>query len=273
MTDINNRYPDFKDMMREVRRGTAAGVLDVIDYDLAEVMNNAVPVGLDINSQVVLPEDYDPLHGPAVLMLQADDEEFRYGDAFVQVADTADLDAACIEPTCGDYRVKDVNDSFGYLVVEDVGYESDDGISMASVLPIVLVLDMRNSSPQVLFDVMAHETDHFDMLRGYSLPAADYKPFELNCNLEKRGHGVNFDINYNRPGGLSMGRSVMKIVERTARLPYNLALQQLDYEVGNLPKNTGWAILLKAVDRLYGDGTIQTTPEEQSIYSGLEVIY
>lgn len=272
-SDVNRRYPDFKDFTKTMRREIADGGLYGVDDDVYDLVTNCVPVGLDEGGEVILPDGYQTTDGPAVLIVQPDDKRLFWRKALEHQVALGGYETFAFENDDSYFEVPLARrDNAAFVWIEDVLEPTEDGDN-ARFIPMVMVVETWYTDPTIGLRVFAHESDHWDMANHFQVPADEFNPFTYYCDTEKRAYNTELQIVVNQFGGKQIITTVKRALGYLEQLPFNYAVEGLDDEIAMLSMSRkSIAPVMTALAISCGDGTDRASADEQSFYSALGVV-
>jgi hypothetical protein len=287
-SDVNQRLPQFHEVQAAIDAGVNSGVYEGLPENITTYLNNAQPVGLDEHGTLILPPDYDPMKGPAILVLKPGESGYaiKGNDSLVAALHTlVERSGATLEgyeDEMSGQAPATRADIFVTRYTVNVSPDSG-GPAYPIAVPVVIGIRPHNlANPESLATSMAHEADHWDFVLN-EVPTLQrnnrqqpYLDVELAGALESRAYDTSYMTEVNK--GTYDAAKLDSVLQSFQGAPYSeldAALRTVSQEFGYPPPYNQLSYVLTAtvIRKLYGHPDEPITADELAGYQRFGLLH
>ena len=189
--------------MGNIRQAVDEGSYDGVSPDVINLLENAVPIGLDRSGQAAVPENYSPSDGVAVLMRHVGEASlFGYRElakaSMKSLTEMTEFDYRPVNRTSKNYNSSWIGKYQDYLV-PTWALKNNSGTESLTAIPVCMVIDPHSTNAQTSAAVAAHETDHwlnYLNMPDYLVGDPNFAAFnsEQRTIMERSGYGTGYIV-------------------------------------------------------------------------------
>lgn len=290
-TDVQDRMPRFIETIEAFDEARREGGFEGVSDAIVQYAGNMTPVGLDTHGSVVLPRNYNPTEGPAVLALHPHEQErtirLKSNKAERRAASSILAQAGIISSIGADLLDHEAKFAdFDAMVKHTDTTVTSPGDGGAEIqerfyIPRLLVIGKAAvEKPVDLGEVLAHELDHWDFFMNVAgtlpqhLRTDDFD--QLTTIAEKRGYGVSFKIAQNLGHFAALGDIdtflapyATMTVDQAVDVRNDIKARRLEAGVQRLVTTP---LVVRAIGHSLGHSDMTATPEEVQAFRALSLI-